>query len=289
MLKIGIVGAENSHCRAIGKLCNVDKAVSARVVSVWGEKLKFAKDSAEKVDIPEVVKDWREMLGKVDGVMIDQRHAKEHYEPAKFFIENGVPCFVDKPFTYTLSEGKRLCRLAREKGVPITSFSVKVFQKNFKEFAKAMAKAGEVAFFTTSGPADAKSKYGGIFFYGIHQIDPVVELFGTQAETAELRRHGTNAVATITYKNGPVVTMNCLHNGNRAFHCSVVGDKDIVDWTFGQDENIYLAGLKMFTSMFRTGKEPIGHERMLAPVAILEALEKSLQNKKVERVGKVAL
>lgn len=289
MLKIGIVGAENSHCQRIATLCNVDKAVACRVVSVWGEKVKFAKDAAEKCDIPAVVKDWREMLGAVDGVMIDHRHAKEHYPVAKFFVENGVPCFVDKPFTYTLAEGKRLCALAREKGVPITSFSVKVLQEPFKQFAQALKKAGKVAFLTSTGPADIKSKYGGIFFYGIHQVDPVVELFGNQAETAQLRRHGQNGVATITYKDGPVVTINCNKDGLFEFHCSAVGDQEIVDWRFARDPNPYIAGLKIFTSMFRTGKEPIPHERMLAPIAILEALDKSLATGKVVRVKKVAM
>jgi len=291
MLKIGIVGAENSHCIRIATICNVDKTIPCRVVSVWGEKPEYAEKAATQCQIPEIVKDWRKMLGKVDGVMIDHRHAKFHAPTATFFVENGVPCFVDKPFSFTLAEGKKLCALARKKGVPITSFSVKVFQKSFKDFAKAAGKLGKIAIVNSSGPCDIRSQYGGISFYGIHQVDPMIEMFGNQVETAHLRAVGDNGVATLTYKDGPIITINCVKSGSGCgdFFCTVVGEKQVMGWPFGYDANPYLAGAKIFTTMFRTGKEPIPHERMLAPVAALEALDKSLKLGKPVKVASVKM
>lgn len=288
MIKLGIVGAENSHCRSIAKVCNIDQAVDCRAVCVWGETPEFARESAAAGQIPTIVSDWREMLGTVDGVMIDHRHAKYHAEVATFFVEHDVPCFVDKPFTFTLAEGKQLCRLARQRGVPITSFSVKVLQDGFAEFRDALGEVGSVAFCTSSGPADIDSQYGGVFFYGIHQVDPVIELFGPAVETVSLRRCGRNALATLWYGEGPVVTINCLNNGLSTFHASVVGDKGILDWTFGRDPAPHLAGAKLFTEMFRTGVEPIAHERMLAPIAVLEALAESLRSGGPVQVADVA-
>jgi len=289
MLKMGIVGAENSHCAAIAKLLNVEKALPCRVVSVWGEAPRFARKSAEVGQIPKIVKDWRAMLGEVDGVMITHRHAKYHAEAARFFVRNGIPCFVDKPFTFTLKEGKSLCRLARKRGVPIVSFSVKVLHETFREFREALQGVGGVAFFNSTGPADLRSKYGGVFFYGIHQVDPVIELFGNQVDTVRIQPHGKGGLATLTYKRGPVVTINCANNGFRGFHSTAVGDKGLVDWTFGRDASPYIAGARLFVDMFRTGKEPISHERMLAPIAVLEALGESLQTGQTVKVACVAL
>ena len=276
MLKLGIVGAENSHCLRIAEQCNIKKSVACRAVMVWGEAPRFAKAAAAAGQIPTIVRDWREMLGNVDGVMIDHRHAKYHAEVATFFVNHGVPCFVDKPFTFTLAEGKRLCALSREKHVPITSFSVKVFHQTFKDFRKALKKVGRIRFFTSTGPVDLKSKYGGVFFYGIHQVDPVIELFGNQVDTACLRRHGQDGLATLAYRNGPIVTINCVKDRG-GFHASVVGDKETLGWKFTVDPNPYIASARLFTKMFRTGKAPIPYERMLAPVAVLEALAKSLK------------
>ena len=285
MLKIGIVGAENSHCGQIAKLCNVLKKVNARVVMVWGEKPKFAKDAAAAGQIPAIVGDWRDMLGKVDGVMMDHRHPKYHAEVATFYVQRGVPCFVDKPFTFTLAEGKALCALARRKKVPITSFSTIPLQKNFADFKEAVKKIGTVVSLTSTGPVDLKSKHGGVFFYGIHQVDAIVSLLGTDAEWAMVQKHGKGGVATIAYRHGPLVTMNCINNGNWTFHWSAVGDKEVLDWKHVGDELPYLAGARLFTDMFRTGKQPLSHERILAPVAILEAMAKSLKTGKRAKVG----
>ena len=288
MLKIGIVGAENSHCASIAKLCNVLKKVNARVVMVWGEKPKFAKDAAAAGQIPAIVNDWRDMLGKVDGVMMDHRHPKCHAEVATFYVRHGVPCFVDKPFTFTLAEGKALCALARRRKVPITSFSTIPLQKNFDDFKKAAGKIGTVVSLTTIGPVDLKSKYGGVFFYGIHQVDAIVELLRLSPEWVNLQRHGKGGVATIAYRDGPLVTMNCINNRNWTFHWSAVGDKEVLDWKHTGDEQPYLAGARIFTEMFRTGREPFSHERILAPVAILEALAKSLKTGKRVKVAGLA-
>jgi len=288
MLKIGIIGAENTHCAAIAKLCNVEKRVSARVVSVWGETRAFARKAAEDGRIPAVVRDWRDMLGQVDGVMIDHRHPKYHAEAATFFVENGVPCFVDKPFTFTLAEGKRLSALARKNGVPITSFSVIPLQKNFLQFARATKKLETIAALNTSGPVDLKSKYGGVFFYGIHQVDAIIDLLGTGVQSVCVKRHGKGGAAVLTYRNGPIVTMNCINNGNWTFHWSAVGDRNVLDWTHAGDPNPYLAGARTFVRMFKTGKEPFSHERMLAPVAVLEAMAKSLKSGKSANVARLS-
>jgi predicted dehydrogenase len=287
MLHIGIVGAENSHCVAIGKLCNMDRKVPCRVDMVWGEKPKFAKDAAAKAQIPTIVRDWREMRGKVDGVMIDHRHAAFHYEVAEFFVRNRVPCFVDKPFTFTLAEGRALCDLARKRKTPIVSFSTIPLQTNFGELKTAMGKLGKVVSFTSTGPVDLRSKYGGVFFYGIHQVDAIVELFGSRASWVNVQKHGNGGIATIAYQDGPIVTMNCVNNGNWNFHWSAVGDKDILDWPLVRDEFAYLTGARIFVKMFETGKEPFPHERLLGPVAILEAMAKSLRRGKPVRVAKL--
>ena len=288
MIRIGIVGAENSHCTAIAKLCNVEKKARGRVVAVWGETRKFAKAAAEAGRIPCVLADWRELLGRVDGVMIDHRHARYHAEVATFFVKHGVPCFVDKPFTFTLDEGKRLCALARKKKVPITSFSVLPLQRDFSRFARAVRKLGDVVSLTSTGPVELNSKYGGIFFYGIHQVDMLIALLGTQVARVSLMRHGKGGVAVLACKNGPVVTMNCVNNGNYTFHCSAVGGTKILDWRFDRDANPYLAGARTFIKMFRTGREPYPHERLLAPVAVLEALAKSLRLGRPVKVARLS-
>ena len=48
-MKIGIIGAENSHTRGFGKMFNIDKQFPGMEVKyVWGETEAFAKDAMER-------------------------------------------------------------------------------------------------------------------------------------------------------------------------------------------------------------------------------------------------
>ena len=107
-VRIGIIGAENSHTRGYGKLFNLDrKFPGVEVLYVWGETEAFAKDAMERGGIPNMVKDPAEMLGKIDALIVDHRHAKYHLEAALPFVKAGIPAFIDKPFCYRVEEGKK--------------------------------------------------------------------------------------------------------------------------------------------------------------------------------------
>jgi predicted dehydrogenase len=287
MLKLGIIGAENSHSYAIGKTCNIDKAVAMRVPVICGETMKYAKLAAEKGGIPNIVKDYRDMLGQVDGVMIDHRHPGPHYEVAKFFVENKVPTFVDKPFTWKLSEAKRLLDLAKKKRTPVTTFSAIPIQTAFQQYKKELAKAGRVTAINSSGAVDLKSKYGGVFFYGIHQVDAIIELMGHDVKRVELLRSGADGIATILFGDGRFATINCIAGAAHHFHWRACTEKlGPLSYADTRDANPYLTSAKLIVKLLKKGEVTFSRERMLAPIAVLEALQKSLDTRKPVNVAK---
>lgn len=96
---IGIIGAENSHTIGYGKMFNTDKRFPGMEVKyVWGETEEFARNASEKGNIPNIVADPGEMMGKIDALIVDHRHAKYHLEAAAPFVKAGIPTFIDKPF-----------------------------------------------------------------------------------------------------------------------------------------------------------------------------------------------
>ena len=60
------------------------------------------------------VQDYRELIGKVDAVTIAATTA-EHFSIARFFLEHGVHCLVEKPLTRTSAEAAVLTKLAAER------------------------------------------------------------------------------------------------------------------------------------------------------------------------------
>ena len=286
MIRIGIVGAENSHTAAIAKVLNVDKRVAgARVTHVWGETPAYAHAASESGRIRAIVSEPEQMIGKVDGVVVDHRHGVEHLPAARPFLEEGLPLFVDKPFCYRTAEGRRFLKRARTLSVPVCSFSVLPRQASFRSLQEKVARLGTLQAVTTTGPCDVRSKWGGIFFYGIHQVDMLVRLLGYDFYRGSvIRGRGSNHTASVLYRDGAVGTMNLIGAGTPAFHVSAIGEKGRLDSVITTDRSMYLAGVREFVHMFATGKTAETDETMLGPVAVLEGLEKSLANPQA-RVG----
>lgn len=286
MIRLGIIGAENTHTAAIARIFNVEKAIKGvQVVALWGETDEFAKKAAEAGQVATIVGRPEEMLGKIDALMVDHRHAKFHLPAAEPFLEAKLPLFIDKPFCYRYAEGKAFLARARKLGVPVTSFSVLPEQAAFKKFQAQLAKAGELSALVTTGPCDIHSPYGGVFFYGIHQVGAILKLVGNDVKTAQLHAFkGDRHTATLEYGHGLIVTLNLLKGYKGGFHFLAACEKGVISYNQQSDANPYLAGAKKFTKMFRTGQEPETHEDILAVVKVLEALEKSAKSGKREKV-----
>lgn len=284
-MKIGIIGAENSHTVAISKVINIDKLVKGFTVDyVWGETPKDAKNAAKAGQIPNIVDKPRDMLGKIDALIVDHRHPKYHLKAALPFIKQGVPSFIDKPFCYRTQEGKEFFKLAKKHNAPVTSFSVLTHQRSFFSFVKKMQSVGNILAGETWGPCDLKSKWGGIFFYGIHQVDMVLKAFGYNVKKVLVTKNGNGATGQLMYPEGKIVTMHLMKEGCPGFGIGVIGREKTIHQQVVFDKNQYLTGIKTFCKMFKTGKQPESVDEMLIPVKVLEALERSVKSRKIEKV-----
>jgi predicted dehydrogenase len=277
-MRIGIVGAENSHTVAIARVVNLDKRIrGAQVTCVWGETRAFARQAAEAGQIPSIVKNPADLIGQVDGAVVDHRHGVFHLPAARPLLEARIPLFIDKPFCYRLAEGRRFLARAAELKVPVCSFSTLPKQETFRALQKEARRLGKIHAVITSGPCDIRSKWGGIFFYGIHQVDMVLRLLGYEPGHAQVvKGRGGNHEAVLSFAGGAVAVMNLIGEGRPQFHASVIGEKGRLDQAITYDASPYLSGVREFTGMFRTGKSPETVQSMLAPVAALEALEQSV-------------
>ena len=279
-MNIGIVGAE-THTAQFAEIINVEQSIrGVRVSHVSGRTASVARAAATAGRIPHIVKNPEELIGVVDAAVVDHVHGKYHLPAAQPLLEAGMPLFVDKPFCCSRSEGKRFLARAVELGVPVCSFSVMPMQAAFVALKKQVRKLGKLYAVVSTGPCDITSGYGGIFFYGIHQVEMVLRLLGYEVSHAQVDKgKGKNHVATLAYKDGRMATMNLMAEGGGLFHLSVIGAKGRIDQSINYDENIFLPGVRTFVRMFRSGKTDETMESMLLPVAVLEALEKSISGR----------
>jgi predicted dehydrogenase len=284
-LRIGIIGAENSHTIGFGKMFNIDKKFpAAEVKYVWGESDEFARNAAEKGNIPNIVKDPREMLGDIDALIVDHRHAQYHLEAATPFIKEGIPTFIDKPFCYRAAEGKEFLELAREHGTPVTSYSTIAHSASTYDIKMQAESMGKINQVVRSGPVELDSKYGGIFFYGVHIVQPLIYMFGEDIERVRVTRKGQNGSANLVYKNGLFATL-ILKNIASGWETFVETEEGLIELKSRVEESDPALCYTDMVEMFRSGKEPRSHQSILNCVRVLEALEKSVASQEWEETS----
>lgn len=285
MIKIGIAGAENSHCTAIAKTINIDRKVPGVSVSmVWGETREFAENAAEKGGIPVIADTPSDMQGKVNAAIVDHRDARYHVKTALMFVEAGIPVFIDKPLSNDPEEAESFLSAARKQGVPVTSFSTVPLQKSFKAFLSKKDQIGRVMRGAVFGPCDMKSKYGGVIFYGIHQVELAMNAFGSDIVSVQTVKKGAEGSTNLFYRSGLLVTLNLIGREWCSFGVAAHGTEGTCSKEITSDKDMYLAGIRRFVRMFKTGKEPVSHDELLKTVKVLSALKRSVRSGKKERV-----
>jgi predicted dehydrogenase len=247
----------------------------ARVVAICGKDPKRTKEVAELGKIEAIVDSPKDMIGRIDAGLVVYRHGGLHLEGARPLIEAGLPVFVDKPLACSVSEARTILELAARRNVPVTSFStVRLAQSTRKFIAEDLPKCGQVFSAVFTGPCDPKSEYGGIFFYGIHAVEMMLEFLGYDIEDVSARRIGEHTFATVRYRNGTVGIQNMLR-GVGGFSASVHGKGGNIFFPY-DDSTAYSDGLRAMLEMFRTGRKPYTDEQLLASPRVLEAIEKSV-------------
>ena len=278
-VRVGIIGAENSHTIGFGKMFNTEKKFpGVEVVAVWGETDEFARNAAEKGSIPRIVKKQEELMGMIDALIVDHRHAKYHVAAARPFVEAGIPTFIDKPFCYRVAEGRELLELAEKYNTPITCLSSVAYGPGMDDMSAQVKELEDVGPIVITGPAGINSKYGGIFFYGIHTVERLFKLFGDDAEEVRATRHGPHTTFQVKFTSGHLATI-MLARRWEVLCVTREGLKEIKPRFESEDQlHMYAAIVKMF----QTGEEPRSHESILRSIAALEAMERSVLSERWE-------
>jgi predicted dehydrogenase len=220
-------------------------------------------------------------MGQIDALIIDHRHARYHVEAAVPFVEAGIPTFVDKPYCYRVRNGLRLIEIAEANGTPITSMSSAAVNPMMDDVVAQVAAMDpdDIRSIVITGPADITSKYGGIFFYGIHTVERLFRIFGDEVEAVRATRNAGRFTFQFKFANGHIAT----HIPVRGWDLYLGTGKGMtqVKPRFEVDNGTdYMYSLMI--KMFQTGEKPRSHESLIPPIAALEAMERSVRSEEWE-------
>lgn len=276
MIRIGIVGSDNSHAIAYSKLANIDQVLGdrARVTAIWGEDEARTTEVASKGNIPNIVDSLHHLVDQVDAAIVVDRHGDLHAEHALPFLLEGKPVYVDKPFAIDLADCRRMLNAATQAHAGITSFSSLSITPETEALHGQIP--GTVRLGQFAGPADFGSEYGGPFFYATHLIEIALRLLGEKVSGLRATRAGNTVVVTATWQNNAIGVLGYFKDAEYHFHTSLFGTEGMVNGEIHANQDGYAEALKIAVGMFESGTNPLSSRHMLLPIVMTNAIVRSL-------------
>ena len=280
MLRVGIVGSDNSHALAYATLLNVEKVAGeeARAVAICGDEAERTREVAEKGQIDTIVNSPEEMLDLVDAVMVEDRHGGLHAEHALPFLERWLPIFVDKPLAISLEDVGKIIATANASGSFLTSFSSLRVSESTGELAAQAASIGDIRAAQFAGPCDFESIYGGSYFYATHVAEIAIRLVGEDVRSVSAVQSGKQVAVNVIWDSEAIGVFSYLGDAQYHFHATLFGTEGFVSGEILANHGGYKSSLLKVLDGMKTGKRPLSDEQLARPIAIVNALEDSLAN-----------
>ncbi len=289
MIKIAMLGCDSSHTEAYTELLHDSKSEffgKARVISLWGENQQQAKEKASLLGIENVTHTPQEAIQDADVVFVSGRYGESHYYPASVAINSLKPTYVDKPFTNDWKEAKALSNLAKEKNVPLCSFTPFIHATEFIDLQERIKCLKGLQSAHLVGPADSTflqtEQSKKLPFYGVHITDLAIALLGTGIKNVYSMRNNKAITAIAEHSSGVHITLNFPYGIKELYEVSAFGSEKIEHCAIDAWGDFYQNTLRYLLENMRTGEfQQYSLEQSCESIALLNAIELSFKTNKV--------
>jgi predicted dehydrogenase len=281
MIKLGVLDFDTSHVveftRRLNHIGDKEQWVDGAqvVIGCPGESKMMAdripgyEKQMREWGVPLVQKP-EEMIGKVDGMLIESVQGSQHLARAKPFLEAGIPCFIDKPFANSTADARQLIALSEKHQAPIFSSSSLRYAPELVKFMDE-PKHGKVTGVLTYGPASLHEGNPGLFHYGIHATEMLFTLMGAGCDRVTCTLEAGAEVVTGHWKDGRVASVRGLRAGKSGlFGFVAFTDQGVFSVPVGT-RDIYRELLKQVVRFFHERKAPVDTRVTFEIVAFIEA------------------
>jgi hypothetical protein len=297
MIRLGAVDFDTSHVvefakRLLHKDIAKDQWVDGATLvlacpgssNMSPERIPGHKDALVKLGVPLADKPT-DLIGKVDGVLIHSLEGGMHLERARPFLEAGLPCFIDKPFTCSVADARKIAALSQKHKAPVFTSSSLRYAPELVSFLGETAKTGKVLGAVSYGPAPlfaqkagSPPRNPGLFHYGIHPAEVLYTLMGPGCVRVTCTHEKEVEVVTGQWKDGRLATLRGLRSGAQGEYGFLAFAEKANRAVTIRTTYIYRELLKQIVRFFQTGKSPVPLEESIELMGFLEAALRSGAN-----------
>lgn len=284
MKKIVFLGCENSHSKQfIGYINEDEKYNDIEIVGVHSLLDKKAEEDLANQFSLKRLNDYSDAKDEVEGVIVTSRHGGYHLEFVKPYLKPGMTAYVDKPVTISEEDALELAKLAKKNNVKLTGQSSLILDENVEELRKLVAKKGTLGGFVRA-PINLNNPHGGFYFYSEHLVDMVLHIFGWYPNSVIANEYKDQVTVTFKYDDFEVTGLFGIDNyvyGAAVYTKEGNVYKDIVV-TGG--EKCFKDHFDEFYETMKSDTNSTDYKRFIAPVFVLNAIERSMKSHKEETV-----
>ena len=281
VFRLGMIGLDTSHVIAFTKYLNNPKnKTGCRVVAGYPGGSPDMPASANRVEKftqqlktqfgVEIVDSIEELCKKVDGILLESVDGRPHLAQARPVIAAKKPLFVDKPMAASLADVIEIFRLAGENGVPVWSSSSARYGEGIAG-ATSNEELGQIVGCDVFGSSSWAAHHPDLYLYGIHAVEPLFTVMGTDCETVSRFKTGGVDMVVGVWKGGRIGTFRDLRGGKTDFKTVIYGKKSMAT---GKSSG-YSPLLKEIVKFFKTGKPPVPAEETIKIFAFMSGADAS--------------
>jgi hypothetical protein len=208
-----------------------------------------------------------EVVEKSDCIcVLAPSNPEVHAQLADLALRSGKPVYIDKPFAPSKKVAEEIFALAKEYNTPLMSSSALRYGN---ELISGELQELKPEIFCTTG--------GGRSFdeYGIHQLEMIVSIMGTNVKDINLVGDSQKLALTINFADGRIAQAAY----NPTFPYTVSAGNATGSKVYATMGNFFPNLIDAMLEFFATGVSPIPAEETITIAALLEESCKLLHNK----------
>jgi hypothetical protein len=232
-----------------------------RITHVWTQDESETKKLSEAALIPYPVKNYDDMLGDIDAVIIARDDYNIHLKIARPFLENNLPVFIDKPLSLDIEELKYF-KTFLENGKLMSCSGLRYAKEvdtvrgNIIDYGESMLVRGTVLLSWEK--------------YGVHMLEGILSLL--QARPISVSGIPASHMSVmIRMSDGSNIQVDALGNVPKIFRVDVIGNRKISTHEISDNFSMFRRMLWHFAEMVKTGKPPIQPHETLDIMKVLIA------------------
>jgi len=241
-----------------------DSINEAKVTHVWAQSNEIATHIAKATLIPNIVENYTNMIGEIDGLLLARDDAETHLVFATPFLNAGIPIYIDKPLALNVLEAEKLINMQCYPG-QIFSCSALRFAKEFKLSITDWMQIGHLRQIHAMSPKEWDK-------YAIHVIEPMLLIANESGsiESTKAWQQDDSTTLAVKYKSGLQFLITTTGTTQAPITLRVMGDSGWKDLFFQDTFFTFKTALFEFVQGIIHRDVRISTDSMLKVISIIE-------------------